>query len=38
MEKYIEELNICMNILAGISPRVDQVNTVSVPIINVMNR
>ena len=37
MEELIGKLQQAINILAGLNARVDQVNTIVVPAVNVMN-
>lgn len=37
MDNNIQKIQNCMNILAGIRPRVDQLNEVTYPIVNVIN-
>ena len=37
MNEIIQKIQQCMNILAGIRPRVDQLNEVTYPIVNVIN-
>lgn len=37
MNENIQKIQQCMNILAGIRPRVDQLNDITIPIVNVIN-
>ena len=37
MNETIQTIQKCMNILAGIRPRVDQLNEITYPIVNVIN-
>lgn len=37
MNEIIQKIQQCMNILAGIRPRVDQLNEITYPIVNVIN-